>query len=96
MPADQFNKDDFSLYTLHLHIDQLGFVWVNLDASEKPTVSWEEQFKAIDTQERLIKAYNMDDYVFDHTWSLDECNFNWKTLVENYNEVSRNMWPSFS
>ncbi|KAH7160548.1 hypothetical protein B0J13DRAFT_603021 [Dactylonectria estremocensis] len=30
----------------------------------------------------------MDDYEFDRTWSLDDCNFNWKTLVENYNE-----WP---
>ncbi|KAM5343356.1 hypothetical protein ACJ41O_011893 [Fusarium nematophilum] len=86
VPEGQFNKDEFSLYKLHLHIDQLGFVWVNLDASEKPSVSWEEQFKDIDTQERITSAYNMDDYVFDHTWSLEGCNFNWKTLVENYNE----------
>ncbi|KAJ5382631.1 Rieske iron-sulfur domain-containing protein [Penicillium concentricum] len=86
VPKSEFNKDEFSLYKLHLHIDQLGFVWVNLDASEKPSLSWEEQFKEIDTQERITEAYNMDDYVFDHTWSLDDCNFNWKTLVENYNE----------
>jgi len=59
---------------------------VNLDASEKPSVSWEEQFEQIDTQERL-NVYNMDNYVYDHTWSLDECKFNWKTLIENYNEV---------
>ncbi|KAJ3521448.1 hypothetical protein NM208_g13283 [Fusarium decemcellulare] len=86
VPADQFNKQDFSLFKIHLHIDQLGFVWVNLDSSEDPSVSWEEQFEGIDTQERITKVYNMDDYVFDHTWSLDGCNFNWKTLVENYNE----------
>lgn len=88
VPASQFNKDQYSLYKLHMHIDQLGFVWVNLDGSEKPSISWEEQFKNIDTQERITKVYNMDDYEFDHTWSLDGCNFNWKTLVENYNEVS--------
>ncbi|KAH7007197.1 Rieske [2Fe-2S] iron-sulfur domain-containing protein [Ilyonectria destructans] len=86
VPASQFNKDQYSLYKLHMHIDQLGFVWVNLDGSEKPSISWEEQFKNIDTQERITKVYNMDDYEFDHTWSLDGCNFNWKTLVENYNE----------
>lgn len=88
MPKSEFDKAQYSLYKLHLHIDQLGFVWVNLDAAETPSVSWEEQFKEIDTQERL-KIFDMDEYVYDHTWSLDECNFNWKTLIENYNEVGR-------
>ncbi|KAJ5669597.1 Rieske iron-sulfur domain-containing protein [Penicillium macrosclerotiorum] len=72
--------------TVHLHIDQLGFVWVNLDSSEKPSVKCEEQFENIDTKARITEVYNMDDYEFDHTWSLDGCNFKWKTLVENYNE----------
>ncbi|KAJ4189396.1 hypothetical protein NW755_006214 [Fusarium falciforme] len=86
VPADQFNKDEFSLFKVHRHIDRLGFIWVNLDSSDTPSISWEEQFQGIDTQERITNVYNMDDYVFDHTWSLDGCDFNWKTLVENYNE----------
>ena len=35
VPEEDFDKSQYSLYKLHLHIDQLGFVWVNLDASEK-------------------------------------------------------------
>ena len=91
VPEEDFDKSQYSLYKLHLHIDQLGFVWVNLDASEKPSISWEEHFKDIDTQDRIVKHFNLHEYVFDHTWSLDNCNFNWKTLVENYNEVSHRM-----
>lgn len=87
MPPEEFDKSQYSLFKVHVRIDQLGFVWVNLDASETPTISWEEQFEGIDTQERITKVYNLDDYTFDHTWSLDGCKFNWKTLVENYNEV---------
>ena len=87
VPESEFDKSQFNLYKIHMHTDQMGFIWVNLDSSETPAVSWEDQFKDIDTQERLL-TYNMDDYIYDHTWSLDDCNFNWKTLVENYNEVS--------
>ena len=90
MPEDIFDKKDYSLYKLHLHIDHLGFVWVNLDASPEPSVSWEEQFKEVDTQQRLQRD-KMDTYVYDHTWSLDGRNFNWKTLIKNYNEVSDRM-----
>ncbi|KAH8879271.1 ISP domain-containing protein [Thozetella sp. PMI_491] len=86
IPQTEFNKDEYSLYKLHLHIDHLGFLWVNLDASMTPVVSWDEQFKEVDTEERITKFYNMEDYVFHHSWSLDGCAFNWKTLVENYNE----------
>ena len=77
---------------MHLHVDDLGFVWVNLDAAEVPETSWNEQFLGVDTQERL-KRFNIGDYIFDEAWSLDECRFNWKTLVENYNEVGKNTPP---
>jgi len=61
VPEDEFDKGEYSLYKLPMHIDQLGFIWVNLDASEKPAVGWEEQFKEVDTQERLLKNYNMNE-----------------------------------
>lgn len=82
----EFDKSQYSLYKLHLHIDAGGFIWVNLDAAKTPTISWEEQFGGVDTQQRL-QNFDMKDYVYDHTWSMDG-DFNWKTLVENYNEVS--------
>ncbi|KAG6357524.1 hypothetical protein INS49_013401 [Diaporthe citri] len=42
--VEGFKKEDYKLYKVHTHIDDLGFLWVNLDAAETPTFSWEEQF----------------------------------------------------
>jgi phenylpropionate dioxygenase-like ring-hydroxylating dioxygenase large terminal subunit len=84
---EEFDKSQYSLFKVHLRIDERGFIWVNLDAAETPTISWEEQFEGVDTQPRL-QNFDMKDYSYDHTWTMDGCNFNWKTLVENYNEVS--------
>ena len=84
---DEFDKDEYSLFKVHTHIDTRGFLWVNLDAASTPTLSWEEQFGGVDKQPRL-KFFDMSDYEYDHTWSM-EGKFNWKTLIENYNEVSR-------
>lgn len=83
----EFNTKEYGLYKVHTHIDARGFIWVNLDGAEKPTISWEEQFEGVDTQPRL-QNFNMDDYEYDYTWKM-EGKFNWKTLIENYNEVSR-------
>lgn len=83
--VEGFNKEDYKLYKVHTHIDDLGFLWVNLDGAEEPTFSWEEQFGGVDKQPRL-KNFDMSNYEYDHTWSM-EGNFNWKTLIENYNEV---------
>lgn len=88
---EEFKKEDYSLWSIHLHIDQVGFVWVNLDASENPT-SWEEQCNGADTQERL-GVFDMDEYHYDHSWSMDGP-YNWKTLIDNYNEVETSPCPS--
>jgi phenylpropionate dioxygenase-like ring-hydroxylating dioxygenase large terminal subunit len=80
-----FKKEEYSLFPVHLHIDQCGFVWVNLEATPEPSVSWEEQCAGVDTQERL-QEFIMDDYVYNHCWEMDGP-FNWKTLIDNYNEV---------
>lgn len=79
-----FDKDRNSLFPVHVHIDRNGFIWVNLDAKEVPEVAWEDDFAAIDKQERY-KQFNFDDYVFDHVWQMDG-NYNWKILADNYNE----------
>ncbi|KAL4963418.1 aromatic ring-hydroxylating oxygenase subunit alpha [Aspergillus stella-maris] len=79
-----FDKEQNGLFPVHVHLDQRGFVWVNLDGDESPSVPWTEDFLGADTQERL-GDFNMDDYGFDHTWSMHG-DYNWKTLVDNYNE----------
>lgn len=83
---DGFNKDRNGLFCIHVHIDELGFVWVNLDSNTTPGVSWNEDFQAVDCQPRL-ENFDFSQYHFDHQWEmLGE--YNWKTLADNYNEVS--------
>ncbi|KAK1450454.1 cytochrome P450 oxidoreductase [Colletotrichum melonis] len=79
-----FDKSKNSLFKVHVHVDQLGFIWVNLDGAEKPSVPWEEFFAEVDTQPRL-EGFNLDDYHFDHTWDMLG-DYDWKTLADNYNE----------
>ncbi|KAI0878662.1 hypothetical protein GGS24DRAFT_487061 [Hypoxylon argillaceum] len=79
-----FDKSQNGLFPIHVHIDTNGFIWVNLEAVEKPTTAWEDDYKGIDRQERF-KAYNFDDYQFDHIWQM-EGEYNWKLLGDNYNE----------
>jgi phenylpropionate dioxygenase-like ring-hydroxylating dioxygenase large terminal subunit len=66
-------------------VDKLGFVWINMDANETPTTSWEELFGTVDEQPRLQK-FDMSNYTFDHQWEMTG-DYNWKTLADNYNEV---------
>lgn len=83
-----FKKESNGLFRIHVHIDELGFIWINLDSESPPAVSWEDDFGGVDRQSRLQK-FNFAEYHFDHQWEmLGE--YNWKTLADNYNEVSRN------
>lgn len=79
-----FDKSQNGLFPIHVHIDTNGFIWVNLESAEKPATPWEADYKDIDKQERF-KAYNFEDYKFDHTWQM-EGEYNWKLLGDNYNE----------
>lgn len=82
-----FKKESNGLFRIHVHIDELGFIWINLDSESTPTVSWEDDFEGVDRQPRL-QEFNFTEYYFDHQWEmLGE--YNWKTLADNYNEVSR-------
>lgn len=81
---DGFDKSKNGLLPIHVHVDQNGFVWVNLDAGEKPEVAWEDEFGDIDLQSRF-QDFNSENYSFDHTWDV-EGEFNWKILADNYNE----------
>lgn len=89
-----FKKEENGLYPVHVHIDELGFVWINLDAKQPvPTVPWEQDFATVDAQPRLAK-FNMEDYQFDHEWQMTG-DYNWKVLADNYNEVWMAWLPSF-
>ncbi|KIX08586.1 uncharacterized protein Z518_03242 [Rhinocladiella mackenziei CBS 650.93] len=78
-----FQKENHSLFPIHVHVDAVGFIWVNLDASPTP-VPWEDDFKSVDTQERF-RSFDFSQYKFDHTWEM-QGEYNWKTLADNYNE----------
>ncbi|KAI0201589.1 ISP domain-containing protein [Astrocystis sublimbata] len=79
-----FDKSKNGLFPIHVHIDVNGFIWVNLEAKDKPTIAWNDDYNNIDKQDRF-KAYDFDNYKFDHTWQM-EGEYNWKLLGDNYNE----------
>lgn len=79
-----FDKNKNGLLPIHVHIDRNGFIWVNLDGSEKPEIAWEDDFKDIDIQPRF-NDIDFENYQFDHTWDIED-EFNWKLLGDNYNE----------
>lgn len=64
---DDFDKNANGLFPIHVHIDQKGFIWVNMDSNETPELSWEEQFAGVDEQERFAK-FDFADYKLDHTY----------------------------
>src|SRR5688572_19742623 len=78
---EDFDKTSNGLFKVHVHIDKLGFVWVNL-ASDEP-IPWEDDFGGVDEQPRL-QGFPMDEYQFDHEWGMMG-DYNWKTLADNYN-----------
>lgn len=84
--VESFNKDEHSLYRVHLKTDKRGFVWVNLDSAESPNVAWEQSFEAVDEQPRL-NVFDMQGFRYDHSWDM-KGQYNWKTLIDNYNEVT--------
>lgn len=83
--VDHFDRSKNGLFPIYVHIDHRGFAWVNVDAAETPAISWESRFKGVDLQPRLDN-FNMDDYVFDHASEM-KGEYNWKILIDNYNEV---------
>ncbi|KAF7541809.1 hypothetical protein G7054_g239 [Neopestalotiopsis clavispora] len=79
-----FDKTANGLYKIHVHVDKLGFVWINLDAESRPLVPWEHDFAGVDTQPRL-QSFDLTKFQFDHQWEMIG-DYNWKTLADNYNE----------
>ncbi|GAA5854745.1 hypothetical protein JCM8547_004055 [Rhodosporidiobolus lusitaniae] len=72
------------LASLRVHIDRNGFIYVNADTSSNG-LSWTDQFGDFDKQDRL-DGIDWENYQYDRSWGLMEVPYNWKVLVDNYNE----------
>lgn len=83
--VDGFDKKQHGLLPIHVHVDKLGFVWVNLQAADEPDVKWADDFGGVDEKPRITKFDFAGGYSFDHCWDM-ELNANWKGVMENYNE----------
>lgn len=81
---DGFDKSQNGLLPIHVHLDNNGFIWVNLDGKETPEIPWDEDFAGMDKQVRF-EGINFEDYEFDHDWEMTG-EYNWKILADNYNE----------
>lgn len=79
-----FDKKSNGLIPIHVHVDALGFVWINLDAGKVPENTWDDSFHGVDKRQRH-GVFNFGEYKFDHSWGMVG-NYNWKTLADNYNE----------
>ncbi|KAH7133630.1 choline monooxygenase [Dactylonectria macrodidyma] len=75
-----FDKAQNNLFSVHVHTDVNGFIWVNMDAAVKPENPWTDDIEAVDTQQRF-KAYDFGEYEFDHTWEV-EGEWNWKIMAD--------------
>ena len=79
-----FDKSANSLFKIHVHVDNLGFVWVNLDAEATPTVSWEDDFSSVDSKHGCKRSTSMST---NSTISGDEKVTITGSFADNYNEV---------
>lgn len=79
-----FDKQQNGLFKIHVRTDTNGFVWINLDASPEPEVTWESNLRRVEEQERL-KNFDHGNYGFDHTWKVDVM-CNWKIAADHYNQ----------
>ncbi|GAA5950446.1 hypothetical protein JCM21900_004807 [Sporobolomyces salmonicolor] len=79
-----FENKNHGLLPLRVHVDKNGFVFVNMDQSAD-ALSWKDQFGDFEEQPRFTR-FDWDNYKFAFSWSMDNCEYNWKALVDNYNE----------
>lgn len=79
-----FDKSQHGLLPVNVHIDKLGFIWVNLQAGE-PDVKWDDDFGGMEDKPRMKQFDFSGGYSFDHVWDMD-LDANWKSVMENYNE----------
>ncbi|KAF5013116.1 hypothetical protein FDECE_836 [Fusarium decemcellulare] len=82
-----FDKSKNGLFPIHTHVDEKGFVWINMDAKDVPEVAWNDDFAGIDRLARH-QPFNLNDYTFDHSRQETSAN-NWKTVADKYASSSK-------
>lgn len=83
-----FDKAQHGLLPIHVHVDKVGFVWINLDVSGpggQPETSWQSEFGGVDEQPRMTQFDFGSAFAYSHVWDMD-IEANWKSVMENYNE----------
>lgn len=84
--VDNFDTPSITLFPIHVHIDRNGFVYINMDASSPPSISWSSQYGEMDQQEVLLSSsIDWNNISYDFTWTTS-APFNWKLMQDNYNE----------
>ncbi|GAD93705.1 fungal specific transcription factor [Paecilomyces variotii No. 5] len=79
---ENFDKSQNGLLPVHVHIDENGFIWVNLNLDATPDIAWEGNFNGIDLPP-MFENVKCDDYAFDHAWEMEGC-YNWKIIADRY------------
>ncbi|KAF9030720.1 Rieske domain-containing protein [Hymenopellis radicata] len=82
--VEGFKPEENGLFEIRTHIDKLGYLYINMDTSDD-YIKWHEQFGDVDSQPR-VHGFPIDKYKYAFSWSFENCDYNWKTLVDNYNE----------
>ncbi|CUM66840.1 uncharacterized protein PRCAT00004524001 [Priceomyces carsonii] len=79
--VEGFNKDENSLFSIKTHTTPQGLVFVNF-STEEDVIPFDEWFNGIQGE---LNEFDFSDYEYHMSYELDG-QFNWKTLMDGYNE----------
>jgi phenylpropionate dioxygenase-like ring-hydroxylating dioxygenase large terminal subunit len=57
--VEGFDKSEYPLFAIHTHTTPMGHIFVNFDAEEKPSISFEEWFTGLESE---MKDFAFDEY----------------------------------
>ncbi|KAI9726691.1 MAG: hypothetical protein M1834_008956 [Cirrosporium novae-zelandiae] len=98
MDLQDFDPKSHSLFQVHTHTTAQGFIFVNFDAAETPSVSFGDQFgddfDPNPTSTTGCEIGNEYEYFQKHGWEYDNTwesstigtQFNWKTFTDGFQE----------
>ena len=92
-----FDKAEYPLFAIHTHTTRHGHIFVNFEAEDKPSVAFDEWFKGLEgemkefpfEQYELYPSYHGESIDGSHSGYAMEGEFNWKTLMDGYQECYR-------
>ena len=87
--VEGFDKTEYPLFAIHTHVTPAGHIFVNFDAEEAPSKSFNEWFGGLEGE---MREFPFGGYEYHSSFVL-EGEFNWKTLMDGYQECYRNLIP---